>query len=135
MKQYDSRILWSDRRHILWFPFSFDRYRLSETRLYCIHGFISQQEHECLLYRVLDITLVRGIMNRICGTGTILLKTSDASDPLLRLKNIRKCRKVKQLLSELIEQSRTQRGFRDREVFINAYHQGDDYFFDDMAED
>lgn len=121
MKHYDSELIWSDRRHILWFPISFDRYRLTNTRLYCIHGLFSQQEHECLLYRILDISLVRKLGNRLCGTGTILLKTSDASDPILVLKNIKKSRAVKHMLSDLIEQERYERGITGREVMVNRY--------------
>ena len=77
---------WEDRRHILWFPITFDKYRIARGRIYCTHGLLRQEEHECLLYRILDISYVRTLTNRMCGTGTIILRTQDASDPILTLK-------------------------------------------------
>ena len=101
-KQSDE--LWRDRRHVLWFPFSFLR----------------QDEHECLLYRILDISLRRTLGNRFCGTGTVTLRTTDASDPLLTLKNIKHSRAVKEMLSNLIEEERTKKGITGREVLTNS---------------
>lgn len=112
--------LWRDRRHVLWFPFSFDRYYIANGRLYCRHGFLRQDEHECLLYRILDISLRRTLGNRFCGTGTITLRTTDASDPLLTLKNIKHSRAVKEMLSNLIEEERTKKGITGREVLTNS---------------
>ena len=58
---HNSSILWKDRKHILWFPFTFEKYRVANGRIYCHHGLINQREHECLLYRILDITLKRSL--------------------------------------------------------------------------
>ncbi len=83
MAEKKSAVVWEDRRHILWFPITFDKYRIANGRIYCSHGLLRQEEHECLIYRILDISHVRTISNRICGTGTIVLRTKDASDPVL----------------------------------------------------
>ncbi|HIZ44400.1 MAG TPA: PH domain-containing protein [Firmicutes bacterium] len=112
--------LWKDRRHILWFPITFDKYRVENGRLYCQHGLFSQREHECLLYRILDISLTRTLGNRICGTGTITLQTTDSSDPVLVLKNIKDSRAVKDLLSDLIEKERVSKGIAGREIMVNS---------------
>ena len=112
--------LWKDRKHYLWFPFSFEKYRIANGRLYCQHGFFSQKEHECLLYRILDISLVRSLGNRLCGTGTIVLKTTDNSDPVITLKNIKNSRNVKDMLSELIEQERIRKGITGRELLTDS---------------
>ena len=117
-KQQDE--LWKDRRHVLWFPFSFDRYYIANNRLYCRHGLLRQDEHECLLYRILDISLTRTLGNRLCGTGTITLRTTDSSDPVLTLKNIKHSRAVKEMLSNLIEEERTRKGVAGREIFSNG---------------
>ena len=108
--------LWRDRRHRLWFPFSFEKYYIANSRLYCCRGLLRQDEHECLLYRILDISLRRTLGNRFCGTGTITLKTTDASDPLLVLRNIKHSRAVKEMLSNLIEEERTRKGISGREI-------------------
>lgn len=112
--------LWRDRRHRLWFPFSFERYYIANSRLYCSHGLLRQDEHECLLYRILDISLRRTLGNRLCGTGTITLRTTDASDPLLVLKNIRHSRAVREMLSNLIEEERTKKGVTGREILTHG---------------
>lgn len=109
--------LWEGRRHVLWFPFTFDKYRIAKGRIYCQHGLFSQEEHECLLYRVLDISLTRTLGNRICGTGTVMLKTTDASDSVLILKNIKNSRDVKEMLSEMVENERQRKGITGRELF------------------
>ncbi len=108
--------LWKDRKHILWFPISFEKYRIANGRLYCQHGMFRQSEHECLLYRILDISLTRTFGNRICGTGTITLTTTDSSDHYLVLKNIKDSRAVKDMLSDLIETERNQKGIIGREI-------------------
>ncbi len=112
--------IWKDRRHILWFPITFDKYWISDGRLYCRHGFIRQQEHECLLYRILDVSLTRGLLNRLCGTGTVTLKTTDESDSTLILKNIKNSKQVKDTISNLVEEERSNKGITGREILTTG---------------
>ena len=70
-----------------------------------------------MIYRVLDISLKRTLLNRICGTGSVILRTKDASDSILTLKNIRNSQQVKDMLSELVEQARRDNGLLGREMF------------------
>ena len=119
--------LWHDRKHILWFPFTFEKYRVANGRIYCQHGLINQKEHECLLYRILDISLKRSLGNLICGTGTVTMRTTDDSDPVLVLKNIKRSREVKDLLSDLIEKERIRKGVTGREILANGSMSDDDF--------
>lgn len=121
-----SETMWEGRRHILWFPFTFDKYRIANGRIYCQHGLLSQQEHECLIYRVLDISLTRSLGNRICGTGTVVMKTTDSTDPVLTLKNIKDSHRVKEMLSDLIESERQKKGITGRELFSGNGRYADD---------
>ena len=121
--------IWKDRKHHLWFPWSFESYRIANGRLYCLHGFLNQKEHECMLYRILDISLTRTLGNRLFGTGTVVLKTTDNSDAYIMLKNIKNSRKVKDMLSELVEEERNRRGIIGREILTS----GD--LLEDMYED
>ena len=93
----EQETLWTDRRHILWFPWTFDVYRVANGRIYCRKGLFNQEENECMIYRVLDISLKRTLLNRICGTGSVILRTKDASDSILTLKNIRNSQQVKDM--------------------------------------
>lgn len=127
MSTENNTTLWHDRKHILWFPFTFEKYRIANGRIYCQHGFLNQKEHECLLYRILDISLSRSLGNRICGTGTVTMRTTDDSDPVLVLKNIKRSREVKDMLSDLIEKERIRRGVTGREILANGIMDGDDF--------
>lgn len=127
MSTENNTTLWHDRKHILWFPFTFEKYRIANGRIYCQHGFLNQKEHECLLYRILDISLSRSLGNRICGTGTVTMRTTDDSDPVLVLKNIKRSREVKDMLSDLIEKERIHRGVTGREILANGMIDGDDF--------
>ena len=109
--------MWKDRRHILWFPWTFDVYRIANGRIYTQSGLLSSEENECMIYRVLDISLKRTLINRLCGTGTIILRTKDASDSILTIKNVKDSQRVKDMISELVEQERRDNGLLGREMF------------------
>ena len=49
-------VLWKDRKHFMWFPFSFTKYEVRNNRLYTQRGLLSTTYDEVLLYRILDIT-------------------------------------------------------------------------------
>ena len=116
-KRLEEEVIWSDRKHFLWFPWTFEIYRIANGRIYCRTGLINQEENECMIYRVLDISLKRSLLNRICGTGTIIMRTKDASDGILTLKNIRDSQYVKDMISEMVEEERQEKGLLGREMF------------------
>lgn len=91
---------WSDRRHLMWWPITFTKYRVENQRLYTETGLLSTREEECLLYRIMDVSYERSFGNRVFGTGTIRLTTKDASTPVIELKNIADSRRIKDLLSQ-----------------------------------
>ena len=116
-KRPEEEVIWSDRKHFLWFPWTFEIYRIANGRIYCRTGLVNQEENECMIYRVLDISLKRSLLNRICGTGTIIMRTKDASDGILTLKNIRDSQYVKDMISEMVEEERQEKGLLGREMF------------------
>lgn len=77
------------------------------------------------MYRILDISLTRSLGNRLCGTGTVTMKTTDDSDPVLVLKNVKRSRELKDMLSELIEKERIRKGITGREILSNGGSFGD----------
>ena len=52
-----------------------------------------------MIYRVLDISLKRTLINRLCGSGSIILRTKDASDSILTIKNVKNSQQVKDIFS------------------------------------
>ncbi|MBR0381560.1 MAG: PH domain-containing protein [Eubacterium sp.] len=115
-------IVWSDRKHHLWFPLSFTKYKLSPERLYITSGFFSSREDECLLYRILDISLTRSFMQRLFGTGTVEMNSKDRTTPVIKLENIKKPADVKRMLSLMIEEERESKKVVGKDMYGSASH-------------
>ncbi len=110
-------ILWKDRKHFLWFPWSFTRYMLDEDRLYLDIGLLNTRHEETLLYRIVDISMTRSLAQRIFGTGSIVLYTKvDVSGEIL-LKNIKDVERVNRMLSQLIEKARDKKRVVGKEFY------------------
>ena len=70
-----------------------------------------------MIYRVLDISLRRTLTNRLCGTGTIVLKTRDASDTVLELRNIKDSQRIKDFISDLVEKEKEAKRVVGKEMY------------------
>lgn len=100
-------ILWKDRkRTFLGLPLSFTRYRLNDESLTLDTGFFNSTEDEVRLYRITDITLKRSFGQKLLGLGTIHCDSSDVTMQNFDIKNVKNPKKVKELLSKLVNESR-----------------------------
>lgn len=127
--------VWTDRKHHLWFPFSFTKYSVQNGRIYVNSGFLSSREDECLLYRIMDITMTRSFGQKMYGTGTIHLNTKDRSTPVIHLENIKRPVEVKRMLSNLIEEERAAHNVTGKEMYgaiTHMDHMEMDHDIDDM---
>ena len=113
--------IWSDRKR-LWcgLPWTFTVYSLSNDRLFINSGLLSTREDEVRLYRILDISLRRTLLQRIFGLSTIELHTSDKTLGNFNIKNIKKGHDVKEMLSKLVEKVRTEKHVTNREYMDGA---------------
>lgn len=113
--------LWSDRKRWLLFglPWTFTKYICTSEKFIIESGVFSTREEETRLYRILDLTLERSLLQRIFGLGTIYCDTVDKSTPRLVIKNIKKSRKVKELLSEAVEEERMKKRVSSRELMAS----------------
>ena len=107
----DSR-LWQDRKRHLGMPISFTIYSLSEDRLFRETGLLNRTYEEVLLYRIRDISLKRSLWQMIFGVGTIVIHSSDKSSGTLEIENVKSPKQVKELIHQLVEESKTRRRFR-----------------------
>lgn len=124
-------IVWKDRKRTLFgLPWSFTKYSLSDDRLFISTGFLSTKEDEVRLYRIMDISLKRTLGQRIFGLGTIKCCSADKTLGDFEIKNIKKSKDVKELLSELVENERNRKKVTSRE-FIDH----EDSEFDDGHDD
>jgi len=62
------------------------------------------------IYRITDLELRQGIVQRVLGIGTVAIKSNDPSNPELLLYQIPRARKVYKYLQDQIPQAQKQRG-------------------------
>jgi hypothetical protein len=119
MKHND--VLWRDRkRNALGLPWTFTLYQLTKNRLFVQTGFLNQKEDEIRLYRITDLTLTRSLWQRIIGTGTIHIDSSDKTMADFDLKNIRDSENIKEQLSTLVDKQRRENNVFARESLDSA---------------
>ncbi|MEL7609855.1 MAG: PH domain-containing protein [Bacillota bacterium] len=139
VEQEQDQILWHDRKRILGMPISFTKYEVDNSRLTMRKGLFRTETDELLLYRVLDIKMIRTLGQKMFGVGTLSLYCADQSNRTLELKNIKKPDEVRKFLSRIVERERNAKGVTGREIYgtTNISVQGDglDQNFVDMDGD
>lgn len=126
--------LWKDKKHHLWFPLSFTTYYIEDGRLMIQEGFLNTTLHETLLYRIVDLTFRQSLAGKIFGTGDIILQTKVDSVPEITLKNIKKPREVRRLLSQAIEESRHTSNVVGKEFYSGSSHEHMDLNDDNLCD-
>lgn len=112
--------LWHDRKRHFGLPWSFTAYSLNADKLLVNTGLLNLKEDEILLYRIRDIGISQSFWERIFGVGTVCLTSSDSTLPHLDLKQVKDARKVKEVLSKCVEDSRRRNGIRSTELMGGA---------------
>lgn len=110
-------IIWKDRKHHLWFPWSFTKYYIQNDRLMIQKGFLSTSLDETLLYRVMDITMHQSLAGKIFGTGNLIIKAHLENNSEMILENIANPFEVRNMMSDLVEESRQQRNVVGKEFY------------------
>ena len=121
--------VWYDRKHTIFgLPWSFTKYILTDEKLLIVKGFIKQTEDEIRLYRILDLSLNRNLLDRLDRVGTIHCCSSDKTASEFDIKRIKDPRRVKEMMSDLVEKQRIARGVSIREEMspnlFDADHDG-----------
>ena len=120
-------MIWSDKKRILGLPISFTKYSLSEDRLFIDKGLLNLQSDEILLYRVRDLRVVQTFGQRIFGVGSIIIQSSDKTNPTLEVVNVKKPKQVKELIHENVEKMKIARRMHVGEIL-----EDNDFLDDDM---
>ena len=132
----NNQMQWKDLKHILWFPWTFTKYYITNDRLTIEKGLLKTVVDETLLYRIVDITMEQTLTGKLFGTGTLIITAKADKTPEIRLENIAKPREIRQMLSQLVEESRNNRNVVGKEFYSGERTVGtniDD--FDDNFED
>lgn len=72
----------------IWLRLKSVQYRLTTERLLVRRGLFARHVEEVELFRVKDITLDQGALQRFLGVGSIEIRSSDDSTPVLRIEGI-----------------------------------------------
>ena len=130
-----NQYIWKDRKRYLGLPLSFTRYAMSDDRLFLSQGFLNIKDEEILLYRVRDLSLSRTLGQRLFGVGTIVVTSSDKSQPVLQIKNVKVPSDVKEMIHTQVEEMKVRRRVRINEVSTSSDDTFDDADLDDDSDD
>lgn len=111
-------VVWYDRKRVTIFalPWSFTRYRLTESTLFIEKGFFNREEESIQLYRIVDINYSQSLIGRMNNTGTLTVISNDQSAPTIELKSIKNAKTVKSLLTTMVEEVRKKHGVKTTEM-------------------
>lgn len=114
----EPKILLCERKRWTFFglPFTFTKYTVYEKKLLINSGFFKSIEEEILLYRVMDMTMSRTLIQKIFKLGTITLHSQDKTTPILVIKNIKNVGEFKNILSNAIEKDKIRLRVRRNEI-------------------
>ena len=129
--------IWEDRKRTFFgMPWSFTKYSLDNQRFYLETGLFSTRYDEVRLYRMTDVVLVRTLIQKIFGIGTLRIDSSDKSLGDFCIINIKDSEKVKELFSQKIEEQRRANRVYTRESIGDQEPDGDhDGYGDDDLDD
>lgn len=118
MKAETEEPVWCDRKRLTVFalPISFTIYTLTESRISIQRGLLNTREEEIMLFRVRDISYAQSLFERLANTGTVIITSTDATTPVVRLEHVKNAKDVKELLLQLVEQNRKKNRVRTAEV-------------------
>lgn len=116
-------IIWTDKKRwgLFGIPWTFTRYSLREDKLLIDTGLLFKRQDEIMLYRIMDLNLTRGPLQRMSKLGSIKVISSDKSCPELVIKNIKNSQDVKEQLSNLVEKARDKKRVYSREIINGPY--------------
>lgn len=122
MAKEEIQYVWSDKKRTLFgLPLSFTRYFLTETKFITRRGFLSLEEDELELYKVVDKKMQLPFGQRLFGCGTIVLYVKDTDTPVKEVLSVKAPRRVAQLIDKYVDQQRDRYHIRGRDM-MGATH-------------
>ena len=107
----EAEVRYVERKRLLFFglPWTFTKYTITDDMLTVDEGFLTVEENDCYMYKVIDVRLETTLMERILGIGTIHCFTGDVTDPDLKLQHIKNAKEIKDFILKQSEQERLKR--------------------------
>jgi uncharacterized membrane protein YdbT with pleckstrin-like domain len=91
-------------------------YSLTSERLIISHGIFTRRIDELELYRIKDYRIEQSLFQRLLKVGTIILETSDHSDPTVWIEVVPQPELVRDQIRTYVEQRRALNRVREVEV-------------------
>jgi membrane protein YdbS with pleckstrin-like domain len=95
---------------LVWIKVKSCSYRLTTQRLFVRRGWLAKHLDELELYRVKDVVVDQGVLQRVLGFGTITVLTDDDTTPQLNLVRISSPIKVKEMIRTQYRAARRREG-------------------------
>jgi membrane protein YdbS with pleckstrin-like domain len=100
---------------LLWLRVKSCSYRLTTQRLFVNRGWLATHVDELELYRVKDVAVDQGFLQRLLGYGTITVSSDDESTPETDLVRISRPLAVKEMIRTQYRAARQREGVRPTE--------------------
>lgn len=94
----------------VWYKTSATRYRLTTQRLFVQKGLIAKKLEEVELFRVKDVTLDQGVVQRLLGVGNVVVLSTDDTTPRLELAGILQPLETKEAIRNAFRAARQREG-------------------------
>ena len=102
-----------------WYLVASTRYRLTTQRLFVQTGLIAKNLEEVELFRVKDVTLRQGVLDRLLGTGTVTVLSTDDTAPVLEIQGILHPLDAKERIRTAFRAARQREGLRTGEFIAS----------------
>ena len=102
----------------VWIAWKSASYRLTSQRLFVRKGLLSRRIQELELYRVTDVALDQGVVQRLFGIGTVTVVANDPTTPRLAMPGIAEPETVKETIRSAYRAARRREGVRVGERMV-----------------
>ena len=100
---------------LVWIKVKSSSYRLTTQRLFVRRGWLAKHVNELELYRVKDVVIDQGGLQRLFGYGTITVLAEDETTPEVELVRVSSPTKVKELIRTHYRAARQREGVHPTE--------------------
>lgn len=112
-----TNVIWTDKKRYFGLPISFTRYSIVEkegmwVKIFYDTGLLSTRHEEVMVYRIFDISLHQTLFDKLFNVGTIQLYCKDESMEYFDILKVKNPFQVREIISDLVEQQRAEKGFR-----------------------
>lgn len=101
----------TEKKRLLFFglPWTFTTYHITEELITMNQGFLRKVENDCYMYKVIDVRLETGLLERIFGLGTVHCFGGDVTHPDMVISHVKNAKEIKDFILHYSEDQRLKR--------------------------